>query len=113
MKDRNEDRKRALDDIDTNEEDLDLNPEEEQDAEYDINQEDKLALGQDDLSLDGGEDEELLLQREDPVDFTGEDLDIPGSELDDEQERIGKEDEENNHYSLGSEDNENLERGDS
>jgi hypothetical protein len=113
MKDRNEDRKRALDDIDPNEEDLDLNPEEEKDAEYDINQEDKLALGQDDLSLDGGEDEELLLQREDPVDFTGEDLDIPGSELDDEQERIGKEDEENNHYSLGSEDNENLERGDS
>jgi hypothetical protein len=28
-------------------------------------------------------------------------LDIPGSELDDEQEKIGSEDEENNYYSLG------------
>ena len=31
----------------------------------------------------------------------GEDLDVPGSELDDEQESIGSEDEENNYYSLG------------
>ncbi len=30
-----------------------------------------------------------------------EDLDIPGSELDDQQEKIGSEDEENNYYSLG------------
>jgi len=29
----------------------------------------------------------------------GNDLDIPGSELDDEQENIGSEDEENNYYS--------------
>jgi len=29
------------------------------------------------------------------------DLDVPGSELDDEQENIGSEDEENNYYSLG------------
>ena len=28
-------------------------------------------------------------------------LDIPGSELDDKQEKIGSEDEENNYYSLG------------
>jgi hypothetical protein len=31
----------------------------------------------------------------------GEGLDIPGSELDNEQEQIGSEDEENNYYSLG------------
>jgi hypothetical protein len=31
----------------------------------------------------------------------GKDLDIPGSELDDSQEDIGREDEENNYYSLG------------
>ena len=31
-------------------------------------------------------------------------LDIPGSELDDEQEKIGSEDEENNYYSLGDDD---------
>jgi hypothetical protein len=34
-------------------------------------------------------------------DVSGADLDIPGAELDDEQENIGSEDEENNHYSLG------------
>ncbi len=42
--------------------------------------------------------------------FIGErDLDIPGSELDDEQESIGTEDEENNYYSLGGDNHENLE----
>jgi hypothetical protein len=37
------------------------------------------------------------------------DLDIPGSELDDENERIGEEDEENNYYSLGGDRHENQE----
>jgi hypothetical protein len=41
-------------------------------------------------------------------DTTGSDLDIPGAELDDEQENIGAEDEENNYYSLGGDDHENL-----
>jgi hypothetical protein len=35
----------------------------------------------------------------DKEDITGNDLDVPGSELDDEQEKIGSEDEENNYYS--------------
>lgn len=35
----------------------------------------------------------------DKEDQPGNDLDIPGSELDDEQENIGSEDEENNYYS--------------
>ena len=35
-------------------------------------------------------------------DKLGNDLDIPGSELDDEQEEIGSEDEENNFYSKGN-----------
>ncbi|OMQ10100.1 hypothetical protein [[Flexibacter] sp. ATCC 35103] len=34
-------------------------------------------------------------------DKLGNDLDIPGSELDDEQEEVGSEDEENNFYSEG------------
>ncbi|WP_294960559.1 hypothetical protein [uncultured Flavobacterium sp.] len=34
-------------------------------------------------------------------DKIGNDLDIPGAELDDEQEEIGSEDEENNYYSEG------------
>lgn len=39
-------------------------------------------------------------------DMSGEDLDIPGAELDDVQENIGSEDEENNFYSLGGDDKE-------
>ncbi len=38
-------------------------------------------------------------------DFSGDDLDVPGSELDDEMENIGSEDEENNYYSLGGDNN--------
>jgi hypothetical protein len=41
-------------------------------------------------------------------DMTGEDLDIPGAELDDNQEEIGSEDEENNYYSLGGDNHEDL-----
>jgi hypothetical protein len=37
------------------------------------------------------------------------DLDIPGSELDDLQETVGSEDEENNYYSLGGDDHDDLE----
>lgn len=33
--------------------------------------------------------------------YTGDDLDVPGAELDDAQEENGNEDEENNYYSLG------------
>lgn len=42
-------------------------------------------------------------------DVSDEYLDIPGSELDDDQEDIGSEDEENNYYSLGGDDHNNLE----
>jgi hypothetical protein len=42
-------------------------------------------------------------------DLTGEDLDIPGSELDDDLEFIGSEDEENNYYSLGGDNHNDLE----
>ena len=42
-------------------------------------------------------------------DDAGQDLDIPGAELDDAQEAIGSEDEENNYYSLGGDDKEGLE----
>lgn len=38
-----------------------------------------------------------------------EGLDVPGSELDDANEAIGAEDEENNYYSLGSDNNDSLE----
>ena len=42
-------------------------------------------------------------------DKSGSDLDIPGSELDDEQENIGSEDEENNGYSIGGDNHNDLE----
>ncbi len=42
-------------------------------------------------------------------DLSGGDLDVPGSELDDQQESIGSEDEENNYYSLGGDNHNDLE----
>jgi hypothetical protein len=41
-------------------------------------------------------------------DAAGNDLDVPGSELDDKDELIGEEDEENNYYSLGGDDHQDL-----
>jgi len=42
-------------------------------------------------------------------DISGSDLDIPGSEPDNELEITGSEDEENNYYSLGGDDHNDLE----
>lgn len=74
----------------------------------DLTKEDYEALGPKDLSLDMGDDEELK-HRASPVDFSGKDMDIPGSELDDDREAVGSEDEENNAYSLGGENHQDLE----
>lgn len=43
----------------------------------------------------------------------GENLDVPGAELDDLNEVIGEEDEENNYYSLGGDEHENYTKPDS
>jgi hypothetical protein len=51
--------------------------------------------------LDNRDDDGDLLNEK--TNRSGSDLDIPGSEDDDENEEIGEEDEENNGYSLGSE----------
>lgn len=40
--------------------------------------------------------------------MSGSDLDVPGAELDDEQENIGSEDEENNYYSIGGDNHSDL-----
>lgn len=50
-------------------------------------------------SLDNKDNEGEPLNVEDNV--SGDDLDVPGAELDDENEALGEEDEENNPYSLG------------
>jgi hypothetical protein len=49
-----------------------------------------------------------LNQKDFEEDVSGADLDIPGSELDDELENSGSEDEENNHYSIGGDNHSNL-----
>jgi hypothetical protein len=76
--------------------------------DFDVTNEDLEALGPKDLSMDMGEDEQLK-HRTRPVDFSGKDLDVPGSELDDDQEAAGAEDEENNNYSLGGDGKSDLE----
>ncbi|MFZ6008896.1 MAG: hypothetical protein ACOYXT_01005, partial [Bacteroidota bacterium] len=77
-------------------------------TEADVTEEDLKALGPEDLSMDLGDDESLK-NRVWPVDMAGEDLDVPGAELDDLNELIGSEDEENNPYSLGGDRHEDLE----
>lgn len=62
-------------------------------------------LSKDEINLkhaeldDVDEDGDLLNESSSADDVTGEDLDIPGAEDDDEDEAIGQEDEENNGYS--------------
>lgn len=90
----------------------------------DVSREERAALQQTDYMPTQDEDN-LVNARMDNVDFqneplnersfgeerSGDDLDVPGSELDDRNERIGEEDEENNDYSLGSADNDNVTEG--
>lgn len=78
------------------------------DKDADLTDEDLQALGDENLSMDGGDDEQLK-QRSYTTDFGGSDLDVPGSEDDDDMERVGSEDEENNLYSIGGDNHEDLE----
>jgi len=56
--------------------------------------------------------EKIKVRRNPELDFNneipGDDLDVPGSELDDDMEIIGSEDEENNFYSLGGDEHDDL-----
>lgn len=54
-------------------------------------------------------DPESWNERDFEEDVSGSDLDIPGGELDDENEDVGSEDEENNYYSIGGDRHHNLE----
>ena len=72
-----------------------------------ITQEDKNALGDKAGNLKTElSDDSVLKNREKKVDFTGKDLDIPGRNL---EEKKKLKDEENQLYSQGSDDNEDLE----
>ncbi len=57
---------------------------------------------------DKGDNTRTDIEKGSKDDAYGSNLDIPGSELDDEQENIGNEDEENNYYSIGGDDHNNL-----
>jgi len=62
----------------------------------------------DDLYAQSKEEKEIDPEviSKDKDEDSGDNLDVPGSELDDNQEEIGSEDEENNYYSLGGDDHE-------
>ena len=76
-------------------------------TEADVTPEDLELLGDEDQDMDGGDDETTGNAKVDDIDADGDklndadDLDVPGSELDDDNEDIGEEDEENNYYSQG------------
>ena len=71
------------------------------------NEEDDIYNREKEVPL-GSEDQEEGVSRMSDKN-PGNDLDIPGAELDDVIENIGEEDEENNYYSLGGDDHEDLE----
>lgn len=86
--------------------------EDEADPDTDVTPEEKDLLQRSSESMAGVDDEERRHSTLDNTDTDGEplnetveasgdDLDVPGSEDDDENEAIGEEDEENNSYSLG------------
>ncbi len=77
-------------------------------TEADVTSEDLLILGAKEGDQDLGDDE-LVSGKIQPIGRADEELDIPGAELDDENEALGEEDEENNYYSLGGDNHENLE----
>lgn len=74
----------------------------------DVTKHDLDILRQENVHGDGGDDQQLR-EREHPVDFAGEDLDIPGRNQARKWDQRGLPDEENKLYSQGGEDKNNLE----
>jgi hypothetical protein len=71
--------------------------------EKDIDPEDVTKKKTNNVTKDSGGDKVYV------DDETGEDLDVPGNEADEKEENAGSEDEENNFYSLGGDDHNDLE----
>ncbi len=89
-----------------------------------VTEEERMLLDRAERGVDNSDDETAPMRAQldetdedgDPLNeasgregYLGDDLVVPGSEQDDANENIGEEDEENNYYSLGSDDNDNLE----
>ena len=67
-----------------------------------------------DITPDGEiEDIEKAIEKENSDKLPGDGLDVPGADLDDEMEANGDEDEENNYYSLGGDNHNDLEEDNS
>lgn len=84
------------------------------DSNYDpeVSQHDKdiLEKKQKNLRTDGGDDSQLdRINRAEPVDFEGKDLDIPGRTLPEDRSKKKLKDEENQLYSQGGPGNDHLE----
>ncbi|RYY54444.1 MAG: hypothetical protein EOO09_14205 [Chitinophagaceae bacterium] len=93
-------------------------------TEADVTKEDLELLGDPDQDMDGGDDEDFnrvsldatdedgdpLNENAEAMSATGEDLDMPGDDAEGTDESIN-EDEENQYYSLGSDDNDGLNEG--
>jgi hypothetical protein len=73
--------------------------------EKDINPENLQEIKKSNEKYNAGRSPDIYLNDEFPID----ELDVPGSELDDDMESIGSEDEENNYYSLGGDAHDDLE----
>jgi hypothetical protein len=109
-----EEGKGILDDEEDTDDESDVTDEERQDLEDSAN----ITPGEEDAdrlkraSLDNTDDDgDPLNEGSFGEETSGADLDVPGAELDDENEDIGAEDEENNNYSRGSDSNDNMTEG--
>lgn len=74
----------------------------------DITEDDIQAIGKKGLRADS-EDDRMLLEREEDIDFKGEDLDVPGRKNTEPTSKEGLKDEENSLYGQGGENKDNLE----
>jgi len=91
-------------------------------TEADISADERVTLERTDEDMPTDDDRMLRMSALDNEDFEGDslnegsdisgaDLDESGTDADDPMESIGEEDEENNNYSLGSADNDNVTEG--
>ena len=71
----------------------------------------ELELNPDDISKNKSPNEKdgSMNEKDFKEDMSGDDLDVPGAGLDDQQESVGSEDEENNYYSIGGDNHNDLE----
>jgi len=84
-------------------------PIEEADDDLEIKPGTEADVNDDDLEILNSTNDEIGMPQNVSNEDLNTDLDIPGSELDDDNESIGEEDEENNYYSLGGDRHESQE----